>query len=92
MYVTKEIISQAETKYGVPKDISLAFPISWEEAQVIRGSRTHGRSHDVTVFAFRGDQIALIRKSTFPPGAFRAPSGGLHPGEPMDVGALREFH
>lgn len=32
----------------------------------------------------------VIRKPTFPAEAFRAPSGGVHPGESLEEGALRE--
>jgi 8-oxo-dGTP pyrophosphatase MutT (NUDIX family) len=91
MYVTGEIIAEAEAKYGVPEDISMAFDINLHEADVIKGSRINGRSHDVTVFAFRGNELAVIRKHSFPTGAYRAPSGGLRPGEPIDAGAQREF-
>ena len=34
--------------------------------------------------------MALIRKPIHPPGVFRAPSGGLTPGEPFKEGAKRE--
>lgn len=48
------------------------------------------RVHDVTLFIIEDDRIAVIRKPMFPPGAFRAPSGGVAPGETMEEGALRE--
>lgn len=54
------------------------------------GSRHHGRSHDITLFIARGDEWAVIAKPSFPPGIWRAPSGGLHPGEELEAGALRE--
>lgn len=91
MYVTREIIAEAEAKYGIPQDISMAFDISLHEADVIKGSRVNGRSHDVTIFGFHVDRLAVVRKHSFPRGAYRAPSGGLHPGESVDVGAQREF-
>lgn len=45
----------------------------------------------------RGDQdddvrVVVIRKPMYPPGAYRAPSGGVDPGEPFEQGALREAY
>ncbi|MBI4318163.1 MAG: NUDIX hydrolase [Chloroflexi bacterium] len=84
------MIASAEAKYGAPREISLQFEISESELALVRGSRKHERSHDITLFIFDDQRIALIRKPTFPPGAYRAPSGGLEPGEPLERGARRE--
>jgi 8-oxo-dGTP pyrophosphatase MutT (NUDIX family) len=50
-----------------------------------------GRRHDVT-FAVRDakGRVAAIRKPSFPPGAWRIPSGGIAPGESFEEGVLRE--
>lgn len=58
---------------------------------VVSSTRGQTRLHDVTVFIFRPDgQIALIRKHGYPPGAWRAPGGGIAPGESFVDGAMRE--
>ncbi len=49
------------------------------------------RAHDVTLFIEGHDRrFALMAKHSYPPGLFRSPSGGLHPGEDFIAGALRE--
>jgi 8-oxo-dGTP pyrophosphatase MutT (NUDIX family) len=49
------------------------------------------RRHDVT-FAVRDGRgrVAVIRKPSFPPGAWRIPSGGVKSGEAFDPGVARE--
>lgn len=64
--------------------------IGERERALIAGSRRHGRSHDITLFIARRDEWVVIAKPSFPPGVWRAPSGGLHPGEELETGALRE--
>ncbi len=56
----------------------------------MRGSRRHGRSHDITLLIERGGLWAVIAKPQFPPGVWRAPSGGLNVDEELEAGALRE--
>lgn len=68
----------------------LEHEIGERERALVAGSRRHGRSHDITLFIARGDEWAVIAKPSFPPGIWRAPSGGLHPGEELETGALRE--
>jgi 8-oxo-dGTP pyrophosphatase MutT (NUDIX family) len=46
----------------------------------------------VTLFIIDGPRIVVIKKPMYPPGAYRAPSGGIAPGEPFEEGALREAH
>lgn len=49
------------------------------------------RAHDVTLFIEGSDhRFALMAKHSYPPGLFRAPSGGVNPGEDFLAGALRE--
>ena len=56
------------------------------------GSRptTLARTHDVTVFIFNGERLALIRKHPFPPDIWRPPGGGVKPGEDFVEAILRE--
>jgi 8-oxo-dGTP pyrophosphatase MutT (NUDIX family) len=60
-------------------------------AMVVSSTRGQTRLHDVTVFLFnQAGQLALIKKHSYPPGAWRAPGGGIHPGETFCDGARRE--
>ena len=90
MYVNAAMVAGWEGQYGQPVVQRPTLAISVSEMDMVLGSRKHGRMHDVTMFIFDGDRLALIRKPMFPPGGFRAPSGGLEPGEPLEVGASRE--
>jgi 8-oxo-dGTP diphosphatase len=93
MYVAKELVLEMERKYGVPRHLSMTFEISESEFTMLRGSRKHGRNHDITMFIF-GDhscrELAVIAKPMFPPGAYRPPSGAANPGESIEEGAHRE--
>lgn len=93
MFVDQTVIAQLEVRYGRPASLTITQPITAAELQMVRASMRRGRRHDMTVFMFDPRQrIALIRKHSHPPGAFRAPSGGVEPGEPADHGALREAY
>ncbi len=101
MYVTDEVIKDAEAKFDVPTELQLRYEIDYDELALVRGSRKHQRSHDITMFIFHGQpgdkrkidgqsRLAVTRKPNFPPGAYRAPSGGAVPGESIEAGAKRE--
>jgi ADP-ribose pyrophosphatase YjhB (NUDIX family) len=91
-HVTEALWAPVEVLLGRPTVHHWTFPISEPEMQmVVSSTRGQTRLHDVTAFLFneRGE-IALIRKASYPPGAWRAPGGGLHPGETFLEGASRE--
>ncbi|MCC7354936.1 MAG: NUDIX hydrolase [Anaerolineae bacterium] len=98
MYVGPEIIAQMEARFGTPATYYWEQAIAPGEMAVVRWPRRHRegeagapvRAHDLTFFIFRGEELALIRKPSFPPGAWRPPSGGLEPGEDFERGARRE--
>jgi 8-oxo-dGTP pyrophosphatase MutT (NUDIX family) len=101
VYITGQVLSEAEAKFGIPRELDLEFEIDDSELNLIRKSRKNQRSHDVTLFMFHSTgadsfkaeghrYIAAIRKPGFPPGAYRAPSGGVMPGESVEAGAKRE--
>jgi 8-oxo-dGTP pyrophosphatase MutT (NUDIX family) len=98
MYISAEIIRELEKKYGTPEELSFAYEMTQPEFELVRASQKHGRAHDVTLFIFDhsdpggGDHVVVIRKPMYPPGAYRAPSGGIDPGESFERGALREAH
>jgi 8-oxo-dGTP diphosphatase len=90
MYVEKRLVEEAEAKYGKPRVLQLEQEIGDRELAFVRLTQKHGRAHDITLFIFNGDQLALIRKPMFRRPIFRAPSGGLEPGESFEDGAKRE--
>jgi 8-oxo-dGTP pyrophosphatase MutT (NUDIX family) len=92
MYISAEIVLELEEKYGKPEELSLAYEMSEREFEIVRGSQKHGRAHDVTFFIIKDGCIVVIKKPMYPPGAYRAPSGGVAPGERFEEGALREAH
>lgn len=92
MYISAEVIRELELKYGKPEELSLAYEMTEAEFEIVRGSQKHGRAHDVTLFIIQDKGVVVIRKPMYPPGAYRAPSGGITPGEPFERGALREAY
>lgn len=92
MYLTREIVSEVEQKYGKPDELAFAYEMKDREFEMVRRSQKHGRAHDITLFIIDAARIVVIRKPMYPPGAYRAPSGGINPGEPFETGALREAH
>ena len=90
MYITSTMIAEAEQRFGVPDVVAFAYEMKPNEFEAVRRSQKHGRAHDVTVFILVGERIAVIRKPMYPEGAYRAPSGGVAPGERFEVGAVRE--
>ncbi|MGA9772579.1 MAG: NUDIX hydrolase [Blastocatellia bacterium] len=92
MFITDEIIQDVERRFGSPGEIALAYEMTRSEFDMVRRSQKHGRAHDVTLYIIEGQQIVVIKKPMYPAGAYRAPSGGIAPGERFDNGAIREAH
>lgn len=91
MHVNAAAVARLEAAYGRPARLAIEQPIAAGEEALVRGSTRRGRRHDMTLFIFDpGGRLALIRKHAHPPGVYRAPSGGVQPGEAPDQGALRE--
>lgn len=86
-----ELLADLARRFGAPEVLVWRASIRRAEMQMVQNSRRGWRSHDVTLFIFGPDgQVALIRKPFFPPGVWRAPSGGIHPGEDFVLGTVRE--
>lgn len=66
------------------------IPVDEKEYLRIKASQKDERRHDVTLYIFKGDKIVVIAKHFYPPGMYRAPSGGIAPGEDFVSGAKRE--
>lgn len=92
MFVTDEMVREMERQYGVPAFREFTIPSTSIELQRIRSSQKEGRNHDVTLYIEKDDKLIVIAKHPYPPGLFRAPSGGLHPGESFTEGINREAH
>ncbi len=92
MYVTFRHIQEAADKFGYPPVIHMKAPVDCQEFEFIRSTQHYGRSHDVTMFIFKGPELIVIAKHNYPPGLFRPPSGACHPGESLEQGALREAY
>jgi len=90
MYVDAREIDEIEAKFGKPRVLHLEHEIGDVEIDFVRATQKHGRAHDITLFIFNDDHLALIRKPMFPRPIFRAPSGGLNSGESFEDGARRE--
>jgi ADP-ribose pyrophosphatase YjhB (NUDIX family) len=90
MYVDAKLVEEIEAKLGKPQVLHLEQEIGDEELAFVRVTQKHGRAHDITMFIFNDDHLALIRKPMFQRPIFRAPSGGLNPGESFEDGAKRE--
>ncbi len=93
MYVSKETICGLESRYGEPETLHIRQAMVWIEFDLLIKSMKQNRAHDVTMFIFNGpSEIVAIRKHMHPEGVYRAPSGGLRPGEDFVKGALREAY
>lgn len=91
MFVTEDMIAEMAGRYGSPHERKYRFEVTSKEFQRIRSSQKHGRDHDVTLYVRKGDQLVVIAKPFYPPGIYRAPSGGLNPGESFEDGIGREI-
>jgi ADP-ribose pyrophosphatase YjhB (NUDIX family) len=91
MFVTEEMIQEMEERHGVPAESSFSYEVTEKEYNRIRSSQKHGRNHDVTLYIRKGGKYVVIAKPFYPPGLYRAPSGGLKPGESFDDGIEREM-
>ncbi|MEW5873592.1 MAG: NUDIX hydrolase [Candidatus Zixiibacteriota bacterium] len=90
MFVSAASIKGWEGRYGTPVEWTDVQSISDEDHQVISHSQRHGRRHDITLYIEGDGKIAVIAKPFYPPGLYRAPSGGLDPDEDLETGAARE--
>ena len=90
MFVSDETIDKLTELYGAPERAEFLLPVGLEEFERIKASQKHERSHDVTLYIFKGEQVVVIAKPFYPTGMYRAPSGGINPGEDFLEGARRE--
>jgi ADP-ribose pyrophosphatase YjhB (NUDIX family) len=82
------IDTELRRRYGEPS--LLRWEGDVEEAEMRLATYNPERTHDVTMFITNGDRLALIRKPQFAEGIWRPPGGGIHPGEDVGAGMVRE--
>ncbi len=92
MYFNLRMIQNVADRYGRPPIIHMAAPVNDEEYDFIRSTQSFRRCHDVTLYIFKGTQVIVNAKHHYPPGLYRAPSGGLKPGEEFLEGVSREAY
>lgn len=88
MHLTDEILAPIRARYGEPAILEWEGEISEREHGIATYNPT--RTHDVTLFIFNGERLALIRKHPFPPDIWRPPGGGVKPGEDFVEAVERE--
>jgi 8-oxo-dGTP pyrophosphatase MutT (NUDIX family) len=90
MHIGRHIVQELVLTFGEPEVERWDVPMAEAELDAVERHRGLGRAHDVSLVIRDGDRIAVIRKTGYPPGAYRFPSGGVHPEESFVDGAVRE--
>lgn len=88
MHVDEQLLAPVRARFGEPTHIRWDGKVSESELALI--TYKPGRRHDVTLFVFNGERLALIRKPHFAPGIWRTPGGGVHAREDFVDGVVRE--
>lgn len=91
MYITEDMVLRAAARYGSPAMATFCVECSGHDFDYIRSTQKHNRAHDVTLYVVKGDRIVVNAKHFYPPGLYRAPSGGLEPAESFEEGIAREL-
>ncbi len=79
-------------RYGYPPVIAMDAPVDEDEYNFIRSTQSYGRNHDFTLYIFKGNKVIVNSKHHYPNRLYRAPSGGLKPGEDFEEGVAREAY
>lgn len=90
MHIGRHIVQELVLTFGEPEVERWDVPRSDEEMDSVERSLNLGRAHDVTLVIQDGDRLTVIREAGYPAGAYRFPSGGIHPEESFVDGAVRE--
>ena len=69
MHIDEAVLAPLRLRYGEP--IALEWEGEISEREHSLATYDPGRTHDVTLFIFNGDRLALIRKPQFEPGIWR---------------------
>jgi 8-oxo-dGTP pyrophosphatase MutT (NUDIX family) len=90
MHIGRHIVQELVLTFGEPVVERWEQPLNEAELDEVERHRALGRAHDVTIAIVEGERLAVIRKRDYPEGAYRIPSGGIHPEESFVDGATRE--
>ena len=90
MFITPDTIASLKKSFGQPHEQSFDIKVTVKEHDFIQSTQKHGRMHDVTLYIKKENEYFVIAKHFYPPDLYRAPSGGINPGEDFIVGAKRE--
>jgi ADP-ribose pyrophosphatase YjhB (NUDIX family) len=88
MHVDEAVLAPLRARFGEPATLEWEGEISEREHAL--ATYDPRRMHDVTLFIFNGDRLALIRKPHFDAGIWRPPGGGVKRGEDFVAGVERE--
>jgi 8-oxo-dGTP pyrophosphatase MutT (NUDIX family) len=88
VHVDEAVLAPLRDRYGEPVRLEWEGEISEREHSL--ATSNPNRTHDVTLFIFNGERLALIRKHGFEPDIWRPPGGGVKPGEDFVAGVQRE--
>jgi len=88
VHVDEAVLARVREQFGEPAPLDWDTEVSDPELAMI--TYNPSRRHDVTLFVFNGDRLALIRKPHFPEGIWRTPGGGVKPDEDFVAGVVRE--
>lgn len=70
----------------------LQVTLEAEPVQLGRVGRGRGREAEVLLALSRAGEVLLVRRTQYPPGVFRLPTGGIEPGEAPAAAACREAY
>ncbi|HSF17961.1 MAG TPA: NUDIX hydrolase [Vicinamibacteria bacterium] len=90
MHIGRHIVQELVYTFGEPLVERWDVPLTPPEMDEVERHRNLGRAHDVSLVIQEADRLAVIRKPGYPEGAYRIPSGGIHPEESFVDGAIRE--
>jgi 8-oxo-dGTP pyrophosphatase MutT (NUDIX family) len=90
MHIGRHIVQELVLTFGEPEVERWDVPMTDKELDGVERHLELGRAHDVSLVILERSSLAVIRKSGYPPGAYRFPSGGIHPEESFLDGAVRE--
>jgi ADP-ribose pyrophosphatase YjhB (NUDIX family) len=90
VHVDERVLARVRERFGEPAILEWAGEVSDPELAMITYNPV--RRHDVTLFVFNGERLALIRKPHFPEGIWRTPGGGIKPDEEFEAGVRREAY
>jgi ADP-ribose pyrophosphatase YjhB (NUDIX family) len=88
MHLDERVLAPVRARYGEPRLLRWEGEITEEEFRL--ATYNPERLHDVTLFIWNGDRLALIRKPRFAEGVWRTPGGGVKPGEDFAEAVRRE--